>query len=76
VGVTCSIPETRRLLELCLEEVVAVASARKIPMSATAIADTMKFYDGLLRVLNALQSQLTFGVSRRRSIILCVPPGD
>ena len=35
------------MLKQCLEEVVAVAHARKIAMSATAIADTMKFYDGL-----------------------------
>jgi 2-dehydropantoate 2-reductase len=47
IGVTRSVPETRRLLEQCLEEVVAVARARKIAMSTTAIADTMKFYDGL-----------------------------
>jgi hypothetical protein len=47
IGVTRSFPETRRLLEQCLEEVVAVARARKIEMSTTAIADTMKFYDGL-----------------------------
>jgi 2-dehydropantoate 2-reductase len=47
IGVTRSVPETRRLLEQCLEEVVAVARARNIAMSATAIADTMKFYDGL-----------------------------
>ena len=47
IGVTRSVPETRRLLERCLEEVVAVARARKIAMLPTAIADTMKFYDGL-----------------------------
>ena len=47
IGVTRSVPETRQLLEKCLEEVVAVARARKIEMSTTAIADTMKFYDGV-----------------------------
>lgn len=47
IGVTRSVPETRRLLEHCLEEAVAVARGRKIAMSATAVADTMKFYDGL-----------------------------
>jgi 2-dehydropantoate 2-reductase len=47
IGVTRSVPETRRLLEQGLEEVVAVARVRNIEMSATAIADTMKFYDGL-----------------------------
>jgi 2-dehydropantoate 2-reductase len=47
IGVTRAVTETRRLLEQCLEEVVAVAHARKITMSTTAVADTMKFYDGL-----------------------------
>ncbi|MFN0194892.1 MAG: 2-dehydropantoate 2-reductase [Aestuariivirga sp.] len=47
IGVTRSVPETRRLLEQGLKEVVAVARARNIDMPATAIADTMKFYDGL-----------------------------
>jgi 2-dehydropantoate 2-reductase len=47
IGVTRSVPETRRLLERGLEEVVAVARARNIEMSATAVADTMKFYDSL-----------------------------
>ena len=47
IGVTRSVPETRQLLEKCLEEVVAVARARKIEMSTTAIADTLKFYDGI-----------------------------
>jgi 2-dehydropantoate 2-reductase len=47
IGITRSIPETRRLLEECLEEVLSVARARKIAMSATAVADMMKFYDGL-----------------------------
>jgi 2-dehydropantoate 2-reductase len=47
IGVTRSVPETRRLLEQCLEEVVAVARAREIAISATAVPDTMKFYDGL-----------------------------
>jgi 2-dehydropantoate 2-reductase len=47
IGVTRSVPETRRLLEQGLREVVAVARARNIEMSATAVADTMRFYDGL-----------------------------
>jgi 2-dehydropantoate 2-reductase len=47
LGTVRSIPETRRLLEECLKEVVAVASARKIAMSTTVIAETMKFYDSL-----------------------------
>jgi 2-dehydropantoate 2-reductase len=47
IGVTRSVPETRRLLEQCLQEALAVANARGIPMADTAVADTMKFYDAL-----------------------------
>jgi 2-dehydropantoate 2-reductase len=47
IGIFRAIPETRRLLEQCVEEVVAVARARRIEMSATTVADTMKFYDSL-----------------------------
>jgi len=47
IGVTRAVPETRRLLERCLQEVQAVAKARNIPMADTAVADTMKFYDAL-----------------------------
>ena len=44
---TRAIPETRRLLEQCLHEALAVAKARSVPMVDTAVADTMKFYDAL-----------------------------
>jgi 2-dehydropantoate 2-reductase len=47
LGTVRSIPETRRLLEQCLKEVVAVATARKVAMSTTVVAETMKFYDSL-----------------------------
>jgi 2-dehydropantoate 2-reductase len=47
IGVTRAVPETRRLLEQCLQEALAVAKARSIPMADTAVADTMKFYDAL-----------------------------
>jgi len=47
IGVMCSVPETRRLLEQCIEEIVAVARARNIAMSTTTVADTMKFYDSI-----------------------------
>lgn len=47
IGVTRSIPETRRLLEQCLHEALAVAKARNVPMADTAVTDTMKFYDAL-----------------------------
>lgn len=47
IGVTRALPETRRLLEQCLQEALAVAKARSIPMADTAVADMMKFYDAL-----------------------------
>lgn len=47
IGVTRAIPETRQLLERCLQETLSVAKARNVPMSDTAVADTMKFYDAL-----------------------------
>jgi len=47
IGVMRAVPETRKLLEQCVQEVVAVAKARGIPMADTVVVDTMKFYDGL-----------------------------
>jgi 2-dehydropantoate 2-reductase len=47
MGIIRSTPETRRLLEHCVEEVVAVARAREVALSETTVADTMKFYDSL-----------------------------
>jgi 2-dehydropantoate 2-reductase len=47
IGVTRTIPETRKLLERCLQEALAVAKTCGVPMADTAVADTMKFYDGL-----------------------------
>jgi 2-dehydropantoate 2-reductase len=47
LGTVRSIPETRRLLEQCLGEVIAVARVREIAVSTTAIAETMKLYDSL-----------------------------
>ena len=44
---TRAIPETRKLLEQCVQEVLAVAKARGITMVDTVVADTMKFYDSL-----------------------------
>jgi 2-dehydropantoate 2-reductase len=47
IGVTRAIPETRRLLEQCLKEAMAVAKARGVTMADGAVSDMMKFYDGL-----------------------------
>jgi 2-dehydropantoate 2-reductase len=46
-GVTRAIPETRRLIEQCMEEVAALARARRVAMAETAVADAMKFFDTL-----------------------------
>lgn len=47
IGVIRAIPETRRLLEACMQEVLAVARARGVAMAETTVPDTMKFIDGL-----------------------------
>jgi 2-dehydropantoate 2-reductase len=47
IGVMRAVPESRRLLERCLEETLAVAKARDIPMAGSTVTDMMKFYDSL-----------------------------
>lgn len=47
IGMVRTIPETRRLLERCMTEVVAVARAWKIALSDTVIPDTMGLIDAL-----------------------------
>src|SRR6516162_9293054 len=47
IGITRTMPETRLLLEQCMEEVSAVARARRIQLSPTVVADTMRFIDSL-----------------------------
>ena len=47
IGVTRAVPETRWLLEQCLQEALAVAKARGVSMADTAVAETMRFYDAL-----------------------------
>ncbi len=48
VGVWRSLPETRRLAELSLQEIIAVASARDISLPEGALQTTMTMYDGLV----------------------------
>jgi 2-dehydropantoate 2-reductase len=45
IGITRAIPETRRLLEQCMEEVIALARARRVAIAETAVVDSMKFLD-------------------------------
>ena len=40
-------PETRRLLERCMQEVDAVAEARRVALAPSVVADTMAFLDSL-----------------------------
>jgi 2-dehydropantoate 2-reductase len=49
IGAIRTVPETRRLLEQCLRETLAVAKARKVPMgdTGTTVAEVMKFYDSI-----------------------------
>jgi 2-dehydropantoate 2-reductase len=47
VGVTRALPETRRLFELCAQEIAAVAAARGIKLAGDAVASTMAKIDSL-----------------------------
>jgi 2-dehydropantoate 2-reductase len=47
IGIGRGLPETRLLLQQCMEEVSAVATARPIQLSDTIVANTMKLIDTL-----------------------------
>jgi 2-dehydropantoate 2-reductase len=47
IGIIRTIPETRRLLEQCMQEVLAVARARRVALADTVVADTMMRVDSL-----------------------------
>jgi 2-dehydropantoate 2-reductase len=47
IGITRALPETRRLLEQCMDEVLTLARARHIAMADSIVADTMKVIDSL-----------------------------
>ena len=47
IGIMRTMPETRALLERCMEEVSAVARARGIQLSDTVVADSMRYVDSL-----------------------------
>ena len=46
-GIIRTVSETRTLLERCMQEVHAVARARKVALADTVVADTMAFVDSL-----------------------------
>jgi 2-dehydropantoate 2-reductase len=47
IGIIRTMPKTRSLLEQCMEEVSAVARARRIQLNDTVVTDTMKYVDTL-----------------------------
>jgi len=47
IGVTRTLPETRRMLEQCMEEVLAVANARGVAMFDNAVAESMSILDSV-----------------------------
>jgi 2-dehydropantoate 2-reductase len=47
IGVIRAVPEARRLLERCMEEVQAVARTRQVALADTVVTDTMAFADSL-----------------------------
>ena len=49
LGIIRTIPETRRLLEQCLQEVFVVARARRVALADAVVADTMTFIEFLGR---------------------------
>jgi 2-dehydropantoate 2-reductase len=48
VGIWRSLPETRRMAELSLQEIIAVAAARDISLPKEALQTMMSMYDGLV----------------------------
>lgn len=47
VGVIRTVPETRRMLTRCMQEILAVARARGVPLPDTVVAKTLAFVDSL-----------------------------
>lgn len=47
LGVIRTVPETRRMLERCLHEAVAVARARGVSLSDAAVASTLALFDAM-----------------------------
>jgi len=47
IGIIRTIPDTRRLLEQCMQEVFAVARARRVALADAVVTDTMTLVDSL-----------------------------
>src|SRR6516164_7497078 len=64
IGVIRAMPETRLLLELCMQEASAVARAHRVLLNDTVVADTMKFVDSLApNATTSLQRDIADGKS-------------
>jgi 2-dehydropantoate 2-reductase len=62
IGIIRTIPETRRLLEQCMQEVLALAQARRVALADTVVADTMTVVDSLAaRGTTSLQRDIMDG---------------
>jgi 2-dehydropantoate 2-reductase len=62
IGIIRTIPETRRLLEQCMQEVLALARARRVALADTVVADTMTVVDSLAaRGTTSLQRDIMDG---------------
>ena len=68
IGVIRTMPETRRLLECCMQEVDAVAEARRVALAASVVADTLAFLDSLAEnATTSLQRDIA-GHYRRQAV--------
>jgi 2-dehydropantoate 2-reductase len=47
VGVIRTVPESRQMLTQCMQEILAVARARQVPLADAIVADTLAFVDSL-----------------------------
>jgi len=62
IGIIRTIPETRRLLEQCMQEVLVLARARQVALADTVVADTMTVVDSLAaRGTTSLQRDIMDG---------------
>ena len=70
IGIIRTIPETRRLLEQCMQEVLALARARQVALADTVVADTMTVVDSLAaRGTTSLQRDIMDGKPVRTGIL-------
>ena len=63
VGITRSLPETRRLLEMAIQEAYAVSQARGIRLTGEIVAQTLAFIDSLAPTVTAsMQRDIAAGL--------------